>query len=242
MLLEKAPTSVRSRIALRLLSLSPHYFWGKSGEFWISRNTIKREHQRNRESRRQLFEEVVLPHVRAEHTVLDYGCGPGYLAAATAKVVHQVVGCDISAGALACARTLNPGVNIRYVDVTTDGWSSGIMADVAYSFAVAQHVRDTVLQQILRTVREMLKPGGLLLMHVIIDAPGWRSEADWLGDNSMVGRVKLKYGLNCFSRTADQVIGLAETAGFHGCQIKPMSEFTFVDDDIAREHILIARV
>ena len=70
-----APASARTQLALRLLAMSPHYFY--SGD-------IQGENARNRQSRRFLADTLVAPHLGNGMRVLDYGCGPGYLAYAVA--------------------------------------------------------------------------------------------------------------------------------------------------------------
>jgi hypothetical protein len=66
-----APAPIREHVALRLLSVSPHYFYGPD---------VRVEDARNRESRQALADTLVLPYLTSDTRVLDYGCGPGYLA------------------------------------------------------------------------------------------------------------------------------------------------------------------
>src|ERR1039457_3091759 len=80
-----SPAPVRERIALRLLSLSPHYFYSSD---------IDAEAERNRRSRQALSDALLVPHLSAATRVLDYGCGPGYLAYAVAPHVAHVDAVD----------------------------------------------------------------------------------------------------------------------------------------------------
>lgn len=56
--------------------------------------------------RTRIAELVVARHVASGATVVDFGCGPGFLSAALSGRVAAVVACDISDGALACAETI----------------------------------------------------------------------------------------------------------------------------------------
>ncbi len=91
-----APRRFRTDCALFLVSLSPHYC--------RSIRERKAEADRNRVSREDLVREVLLPYLRPEARVLDYGCGPGYMAAAVSPFVSQVEAVDVSRGVLACAK------------------------------------------------------------------------------------------------------------------------------------------
>jgi SAM-dependent methyltransferase len=100
-----APESARERVALRFLALSPHYFYDRD---------LVAEASRNRQSRQILADGLVVPHLAPDARVLDYGCGPGYLAAAVAGQAAHVAAVDISRGMLACARVLNGRPNVTY--------------------------------------------------------------------------------------------------------------------------------
>jgi SAM-dependent methyltransferase len=187
-----------------------------------------------------MADEVIRPYVSSTDTVVDYGCGPGYAAFHVARMARRVIACDISDGALASARVLNSAGNIEYVNARELANRQHI-ADLVYSFALAQHVKDAVLSEILRTIHRLLRPKGALLMHVVINADGWRSESESANDRSLRGRLRLKYGLNCFSRSPGEVLGLAQEAGFAGCQLLSMAGITRVDDDVAGQHLLLCR-
>ncbi len=237
-IIEKSPVRYRERAALRVLSLSPHYFFDNKVRFWMPAPVVRKEASRNSSSRSQLAEEIIRPYISSTDTVVDYGCGAGYMAFHTARFAKRVIGCDISDGALACARVLNSADNVEYVNPRPLANRERI-ADLVYSFAMAQHVADAVLSEILRTIHRILRPQGNLLMHIVVNGKGWRSESESVNDKSIRGRLRLKYGLNCFSRSPEQVLGLAQGAGFNGCKLLPMAQFTRLDDDVARQHLLL---
>src|ERR1700744_2209612 len=161
-----APAPAREQGALRFLSLSPHYFYDRD---------IDAEHKRNRETRQILAGELIAPHVTSRSRVLDYGCGPGYLAAAVAEKAAHVDAVDISRGVLACARELNGRPNIDYR--TPDEFrASGGPGGVAYSFAMVQHLSTQVLEQVLAQLAAAVRPGVVLLLSVATAKHGYRTE------------------------------------------------------------------
>jgi SAM-dependent methyltransferase len=227
-----APAPVRERVALRFLALSPHYFYDRD---------IGQEQKRNRQSRQILADELIAPHLTSRSRVLDYGCGPGYLAAAVAEKAAHVDAVDISRGVLACARVLNGRPNITY---RTPGgcWGPGSDADVAYSFAVVQHLRTEALEQMLSLLARALRPGGILLLHFAQPDPDrWRTEEQWRASGSPAARAKLHYALNCFGRSADEMTALAGRHGFTDMTVGPLSDVLIPGDDIPGQHLLTAR-
>jgi SAM-dependent methyltransferase len=228
-----APAAARERVVLRLLALSPHYFYGP----------VREEDARNRRSRQVLAEALVLPHLTPDARVLDYGCGPGYLAAAVAPKAAHVDAVDISCGVLACARVLNGRANIAY-QTPEEFRAAGRTVDLAYSFAVVQHLSMDVLRQVLGALHAAVRPGGTLLLHFTVPGVmGWRTEAEWRADESLAGRVKLRYALNCFGRSAGEMVDLVTGSGFTAAVVRPLSGSLVVpgDDDIASQHLLTAQ-
>lgn len=232
---DSSPSQIRERVALRLLSMSPHYFYDRD---------IRREAERNRQSRRALADSLVIPYLtRADH-VLDYGCGPGYMAYAVAGMVEHVDAVDISRGVLACAKALNSRSNISYLMPGEFTRCEGTV-DLAYSFAVVQHLETQMLADMVSMLARKIRPDGILLLHFAIPGGhgGWRTEAQWTADESLVGRAKLRYGLNCFGRSADEMAALVSNAGFVDVVIRPLAGSLTVpgDDDITKQHLLTAR-
>jgi len=226
------PESARERVALRFLALSPHYFYDRD---------LAAEADRNRQSRQVLAEELVVPHLAPDARVLDYGCGPGYLAASVAGKVAHVAAVDISRGVLACARVLNGRPNITY-QTPAQFRAGGDQVDLAYSFAVVQHLRTAVLGQVMDLLAAAVRPGGTLLLHFAMADNGYRTEADWLADGSLAGRAKLRYGLNCFARSAAEMTGRAERAGFTGAVVESLGgRIAIPGDDIPEQYLLTAR-
>jgi SAM-dependent methyltransferase len=218
--LAAAPARRRRSLALRLLALSPHYFYPDAGG--ASDNggrmaLLQEESRRMRLSRTRIAEQVVAAHVRPGATVLDFGCGPGFLAVALAGHAERVIACDISDGVLACAEVINAAPNVAYVLVPAAGPLplADESVDVVCSFAVLQHVSGAAMSAILADLHRVLRPGGVALLHVPVDKDDWESEDAWRADTSPRGRLRLRYGLNCFGRTRADMLGAVEAAGLH---------------------------
>jgi len=228
---DSSPALVRERVALRFLSFSPHYFFDPD---------IQGESARNRQSRQILADELIAPYLTSRTRVLDYGCGPGYLAVAVAEKAAHVDAVDISCGVLACARVLNARPNIRYQ--TPAELAGNAMADVAYSFAVVQHLRTETLEQVLSLLAAAMRPGAALLLHFAVPDQVWRTEGQWLSDRSLAGRTKLRYGLNCFGRSAAEMADLVARNGFTDVTVRPLSgSITLPCDDVQDQHLLTAQ-
>ena len=229
-----SPAAAREQVALRFLSLSPHYFYARD---------VHSEDTRNRQSRQSLADQLIVPHLTPQTRVLDYGCGPGYLASAVAGRADEVHAVDISRGVLACARALNGRPNITFQ--TPDEFrAAGTRVDLAYSFAVIQHLRTEVLHDVLDRLAEAVRPGGTLLLHFAVpDQVQWRTEPQWRADESLANRAKLRYALNCFGRSPAEMSDLVTERGFTDVTVRPLSGDITVpgDADIPNQHLLTAR-
>jgi SAM-dependent methyltransferase len=227
--LRRVPASRRRIWALRMLSLSPHYFFDGDNPAYRGmrgREYLETVFRINAESRVEIYEKLLMPELTAESVVLDYGCGPGFLAKAVAPHVKKLYAIDISVGALECARILNPAENIEYLSADDRGLETipeGSI-DVAYSFAVFQHLTDDVLANVLANTYEKLRTGGKLIVHVQLADDMWRTEIDWRRDASLRGRVKFRYGLHCFGRTENEYQRILDRQGFEVLAIRQMED------------------
>ena len=241
-LLRRAPAPSARRLALSILSWSPHYFYRRAEHQGLSHvEFIEREFARNRATREQIGELLLGPHLHAHQIVLDYGCGPGFLARYVAGRVRTVYGVDISRGALECARVINDCPNVSYLHAADIAAIDDATVDLAYSVAVAQHLTDRVLASVLATIRAKLKPAGRLVLHIVLDVEGWRTEQEWRSDVSLTGRLKLRYGLNCFTRSEQRVRDIVKTAGFESIVFRPIRDICPVPfDDVCTQHLVCA--
>ena len=152
--LAATPRSHRRQVAIRILGLSPHYFvrqWTTLYSDDASRSEVLcAEARRTRETRRDLVEQLVAPYLKSEQVVLELGCGPGFMAAELAPRVRQVVGVDISRGALACARVLHNAANVTYLHGNGSRLSdvSSASIDVLTAFASIQHMDRAAIPEV----------------------------------------------------------------------------------------------
>src|SRR5215213_4572345 len=82
----------------------------------------------------------LLPHLRADMTLLDVGCGPGSITADLADRVGRVVGVDRSPEAVGAARADHPGIDFRVADLH----DLDERFDVVHAHQVLQHLQDPV--------------------------------------------------------------------------------------------------
>lgn len=243
-LLGACPRRFKRPLALRLLALSPHYFYRHVRPEYrqmTRREYLEAEFERNRASRELICARILRPHLSGGMTVLDIGCGAGFLARQVSDHAGRVYAADISRGVLACARVLNDAANLRFLESTEDGYAEipdGSL-DFVYSFAVIQHVTDDVFAALLRTSAAKLRTGGRALFHIVLDDEAWKTEREWVEDDSLKGSLKYRYGLNCFSRKRDDVVRMLSDAGFVTTEIvRGDAVAPDLDDDIRSQHLV----
>ena len=230
------PRRHRRALALRILSLSPHYFiyqWNGYPPELSRAEVLEAELERNRRSREQIAERLLAPLLPAEATVLDFGCGPGFLAVEVSRHVREVIAVDVSAGTLACARELNPGPS--YLHAPRPGLPVGDAAvDAVYSVAVFQHIDPAEWPRHLEAIWRVLRPGGIGLCHFAI-ADG--SPRPYEHPDGLRGRYSLRYE----ESTAEAVEAVLAGAGFADVRLTPTAELARIDDDVGRQHIATFR-
>lgn len=94
-------------------------------------------------------------------SVLDVGCGDGYLLGNLGNI-PQRVGVDLNSHALSFARAFFPDVEFRNCDVSEISENF----DVVCAIEVLEHVPDDAVSNFLQTITARLKPGGVLLISV----------------------------------------------------------------------------
>jgi SAM-dependent methyltransferase len=230
------PPRWRRGLALRLLGLSPHY--------WIYQDyyppemgrseALRREYERNQVSRQELCDKLLRRFLVPTQTVLDFGCGPGFLARPVSRHVRQVVATDVSRGVIACAREINGADNIRYVANTLTGLPAVAdgSIDLVYSFAVLQHLRKHQTVCFFREFARVLRPGGQGVVHVVLGESGVEEATGWHARRVDLRRARF---------AADEVTALAEEAGLGKVQIVSVGSLCDIDDEIGTEHLLLFR-
>jgi 2-polyprenyl-3-methyl-5-hydroxy-6-metoxy-1,4-benzoquinol methylase len=244
-LLARTPEAKKHRRALQILSLSPHYFIrNDKGHSADGIDSLEQFYQACRISRERIADEILAPYLLPDDIVLDLGCGPGFLSVAMAAKVQKVIGFDISPGAIACAKVLDPAPNVEYIS----GVSAGLdnipddPVDVVVSFAVIQHLTENVYVSVASDCYRKLKPGGRLILQVQLPDPKWRSEQDWRSDRSLKGRLKFRYGVHCFARTDEEHRRILCEAGFTEISIQAISSLVNERfDDVCDQYLITAK-
>ena len=117
-----------------------------------------------------------------EGVVLDAGCGSGYVSALLENGGFHVTGIDISKKMLALAKKNAPRSRFIRMDMTDLKLPSKSFDGVICLFSIIHVPRRSHLG-VLRSFRRVLKPGGILAIHL-----GWGdyvgTETDWLGSGA----------------------------------------------------------
>lgn len=233
-LLNITPMNLRKYISLKILATSPHYFIYQESKQYRGlsrRDILKREHQRNLISRKEICEKILLKYLKPAMNVLDFGCGPGYLAIHVSKYVINVLATDISTGVIACAKILNSAPNIHYN--TNNGQNltkiSDFSVDLIYSFAVVQHLSNKQIKLYFKEFYRILKTGGKVICHVII---GNRN-------NNPRGVLTKNISLRFRQRSEEYLRKLVLCLNFTKLNIHHVKNITNIKDDIGSQHLMV---
>lgn len=98
-------------------------------------------------------------------TVLDVGCGVGYYTIPVSRKCVHITGVDISDHNIELARQYAQALsvnNVTYIATDFLNYFSQEPFDIIYTITVLMHIND--IDQALRKIYSLLKPGGLLLI------------------------------------------------------------------------------
>jgi ubiquinone/menaquinone biosynthesis C-methylase UbiE len=241
-LLRLTPAPSRRDTALQILEISPHYIYTEDNiyEGVSPQERLKKEDERNITSRQQICDLLIAPNLRPEDTVVDFGCGPGYLVGVVAKHCKAIIGVDISCGVIACANVLNQQPNARYM-VVPPGLLTGLddnSVDVVYTTAVFLHLNDDVAKQCLKEFYRVLKPGGRVIFHA---ATRETTEMETrVNDGAGVKRlINEHYVLYVKIRSLEDSQKLIESQPFRNITVKPISDIGVISDDLKEGHLFL---
>jgi len=240
-LIKASPEKFKKTVALNVLALSPHYFLGQKAK--TKKSFLIREYKRNLSSRQLLYKHVVSNYATPESVVMDYGCGPGFLAKIVAARTRKLYALDISDGVLLCANTINHRENLSYLNVLKNKANSipDNSVDLIYSFAVLQHVSRNLVDNIFKLFYDKLKNSGKVLIQVQLLDPAWKTEDEWIADKTLSGKFKYKYGLNCFSNSMSFYQETLEKNKLKFLSMVEMKELLpYAFDDIYNQQLIIA--
>ena len=100
---------------------------------------------------------------RGRGLVADVGCGPGHVTRYLHEQSVTVVGIDLSAGMVAVARRLNPGLSFQVGDMRQLDLPDATLAGVVAFYSIV-HFEPAELNAIMLEMRRTLAPGGLALV------------------------------------------------------------------------------
>ncbi|MFC3650362.1 class I SAM-dependent methyltransferase [Dyella humi] len=126
-----------------------------------------------------VFDQALLPLIRERphSSMLDFGCGTGVFCRKAAPFVEQVVGVDISGGALEVAKQVCAGLG-NVTLCLTDGDHLPFPEasfDCAVEREALMYVPDAKLDAVLTEIYRVLRPGGrFLLLDQVSDDPYWQ--------------------------------------------------------------------
>lgn len=137
----------------------------KSEKFWdnVSKNFDKSE-KRFEKIHQQVVEKAKI-YLNSNHTVLDYGCGPGTKTLELAGDTEKITGIDISSKMIEIAKSKvieNKIENAEFIH--TNIFDDGLTKEsynVVLAFNILHVLKDK--QQIINRIIELLKPGGLFI-------------------------------------------------------------------------------
>jgi 2-polyprenyl-3-methyl-5-hydroxy-6-metoxy-1,4-benzoquinol methylase len=98
--------------------------------------------------------------LRRQHTVLEIGCGEGYLSRALAPYVARVDAIDESRPTLDRARALGDSLRVRYIESSAQDFVPDSSYNLVISLEAFHLMQDTDV--LLQRVTEALVPGGAL--------------------------------------------------------------------------------
>jgi 2-polyprenyl-3-methyl-5-hydroxy-6-metoxy-1,4-benzoquinol methylase len=100
---------------------------------------------------------IFLDLIGRNKTVLDLGCGDGFLSELVLKNDNEVVGVEVSEGAI--KKATNKGIKVFDCDLSSD-WGNLIEKkfDIVLSGEVIEHIFDT--DKFLKNIRSVLKEDG----------------------------------------------------------------------------------
>jgi ubiquinone/menaquinone biosynthesis C-methylase UbiE len=148
-------------------------------------------------------------------TVLDIGCGTGFLAMRMAELGHTAVGIDLSEEMLAVARRKAEASRLPVTFRLGDA-EAPPQDNAPYDVILERHVIWTLPQprEALRAWRGLLKPGGLLvLIEGIFE----------MSDRTIYPQLEAQLPL-FGGRSGDELAALLEAEGFRETTVRPLMD------------------
>lgn len=100
--------------------------------------------------------------VKGKGLCCDIGCGPGHVARYLHEHGAQICGIDLADEMIARARDLNPGIAFEQGDMRALQMPDSHLAGITVFYSLI-HIPPADMMTVLRELRRVLQPGGLLL-------------------------------------------------------------------------------
>jgi SAM-dependent methyltransferase len=100
---------------------------------------------------------------RGAGLVADLGCGPGHVARYLRDQGVEVIGIDLSAEMIRVASRLNPDIPYCVWDMTHLDFADGALAGAVAFYSIV-HIEAQGIVPVLREVRRVVVPGGLVIV------------------------------------------------------------------------------
>jgi len=105
------------------------------------------------------------PFLHGCHSVVDYGCGPGFLLPHLAALGLEVAATDTSPDALAAAQERNVSLpGFLGAAPANQLIAEGLRFDAAIAIEVIEHLDDRGLDQFFSNMKRLVKPGGMAII------------------------------------------------------------------------------
>jgi SAM-dependent methyltransferase len=168
--------------------------------------------------------------VRDLGTVCDMGCGPGHVARYLHERGVHVFGLDLSHAMLEHARRLNPAIEFRQGNMLSLDLGDGSCAGVVAFYSLI-HIPRHQIVDVLRELRRLLQPGGLLFVAFHI-GEGAVHLVEWWGH---------KVSIDFLFFQSDEMVGYLNSAGFEVEEVIERHPYPDVEHPSRRAYIFVTR-
>jgi SAM-dependent methyltransferase len=175
---------------------------------------------------RQLLERFA-ERVRGRGRVCDLGCGPGQIARYLRVCGVDSFGLDLSPRMVEIAQRLNPGIEFVQGDMCHLDFDGGALAGIAAFYSII-HIPRADVTDVLREMRRVLQPGGLLLLSFHQGDEDVHVDEWW----------EKPVSLDAFFFQPEEMAGYLRTAGFLVDEIVERESYPDVEYPSRRVYIL----